>query len=61
MWHICDTYDCDDLPQTTFRFYLIDFQLNKDFPSQISIFYCFFFLTSVTLRSGSQDNCFYKE
>ena len=26
--HICDTYNCDYLQHTTFRFYLIDFQLN---------------------------------
>ena len=33
-----DTYHCDNLTHTTFRFYLIDFQLNTDFPSQFCIF-----------------------
>ena len=28
-------YHCDYLPHTTFRFYLIYFQLNADFPSQL--------------------------
>ena len=31
---MCDSYYCDNLTQTTFRLYLIDFQLNADFPSQ---------------------------
>ena len=31
--HMCDTYNCDYLKHSTFRFNLIDFQLNKDFPS----------------------------
>ena len=30
MWH---TYDCEYLPHTTFHFYLIDFQMNTDYPS----------------------------
>ena len=37
--HICDTYKCDYLQQTTFRFYLIDFQLNIYFTSQFCVFY----------------------
>ena len=39
--HICDTLigpNCDYLSRTTFRFCLIDFQLNKDFPSQFCVF-----------------------
>ena len=28
--HICDTYNCDYLQHTTFRFYLIDFHLSTD-------------------------------
>ena len=57
---LCDTYDCDYLPHTTFRFYLIDFQLNKDSPSQ---FGGFFTVKSpnVTQRSVSQENAFKKE
>ena len=31
---MCDTYDCDYLQHSIFRFNLIDFQLNADFPSQ---------------------------
>ena len=34
----CDTCYCDYLTHTTFRFYLIDFQLNTDFPSQFCVF-----------------------
>ena len=30
---------CDYLPDTTFRFYSIDFQLNADFPSKFYVFY----------------------
>ena len=37
--HICDTYNCDYLQDTTFRFYLIDFQFNADFPFQLCVFY----------------------
>ena len=36
--HICETYNCDYLKNITFRFYLIDFQLNTDFPFQILCF-----------------------
>ena len=32
--HLCDTYNCDYLQHSTFRFYLINFQLNTDYPSQ---------------------------
>ena len=31
---MCDTYDCDYLQYSTFRFNLIDFQLNTEFPSK---------------------------
>ena len=35
---MCDIYNCDYLKHNTFRFNLIDFQLNTDFPSQFCIF-----------------------
>ena len=37
---MCDTY----MTNPTFRFYLIDFQLNTDFTSQFFFFFFFFFL-----------------
>ena len=37
--HMCDTYNCDYLKPSTFRFNLIDFQINTDFPSQFFVFY----------------------
>ena len=40
--HVCDSYNCDYLPHTTFHFYLTYFQLNTDFPFQLRFF------TSVT-------------
>ena len=36
---MCGTYDCKYVKYSTFRFNLIDFQLNKDFPSQFCVFY----------------------
>ena len=36
---MCDTYDCDYLQHSTFRFNLFDYQLDRDFPSQFSFFY----------------------
>ena len=53
---MCDTYNCEYLPHTTFRFYIIDFQLNTDFPSN----FVFFTVKSpgVTQRSVSQENAF---
>ena len=36
---MCDTYNCDYLKHSTFRFNLIDFQLYTDFPSQFCVFY----------------------
>ena len=32
-------YYCDYLTRTTFRFYLIDFQFNTDFPAQFCVVY----------------------
>ena len=37
--HMCNTYNCDYLKHSTFRFNIIDFQLNTDFPSQFCVFY----------------------
>ena len=56
---MCDTYNCDHLKHSTFRFNLIDFQLNTNFPSQ---FYVFFTVKSpsVTQRSVSQENAYKK-
>ena len=34
-----DKYNCDYLKYSTFRFNLIDIQLNTDFPSQVCVFY----------------------
>ena len=48
----------DYLKHNTFRFNLIDFQLNADFPSQ----FCVFTVKSpsVTQRSVSQENAYKK-
>ena len=56
--HICETYNCNYQQQTTFHFYLINFLLNTDFPSQ----FCVFTVKSpsVTRRSVSQGNAFEK-
>ena len=35
---MCDTYNCDYLKHRTFRFNLIVFQLDTDFPSQFCVF-----------------------
>ena len=56
---MCDMYHCDYLLHTKFFFYLINFQLNTDFPSK----FCFFLTVkspSVTQRSVSQENAFKK-
>ena len=55
---MCDTYNCDYLKHSTFRFNLIDFQLNIDFPSQ----FCVITVNSpsVTQRSVSQENAYKK-
>ena len=57
--HMCDTYNCDYLQHSTFRFNLINFQLNTDFFSQFCIFF-FVKTPSVTQRSVSQENAFKK-
>ena len=36
--HVCDTDNCDYLPHITFCFYLIDFQLNTNFPFKCPAF-----------------------
>ena len=55
---MCDTYNRDYLKHSTFRFSLIDFQLNSDFTSQ----FCIFSVKSpnVTQRSVSQENAYKK-
>ena len=53
---MCDTYN-DYLKHSTFRFNLIDFQLNTDFPSQFCVFY-HKITYSVTQRSVSQENAY---
>ena len=54
---MCDTYTCDYMEHSTFRFNLIDFQLNTDFPD-----FAFFTIKSptVTQRSVSQENAYKK-
>ena len=54
---MCDTYNCDCLKYSTFRFNLIDFQLNTDFPSQFCVFY-----RKITFiqKSVSQENAYKK-
>ena len=37
--HMCYTYNCDYLKHSTFRFNLIDFQLNTDFSFQFCVFH----------------------
>ena len=55
---MCDTYNCDYLKHRTFRFNLINFQLNTDF---LPIF-AFFTVKSpsVTQRSVFQENAYKK-
>ena len=48
--HMYDIYNCDYLQCKTFRFNLIDFQLNRDFPSKFCVFYrkiTFFFRKTI--------------
>ena len=52
--HVCDIFYCNYLTHTTFRFYLIDVQLNTDFPSQFCVFTAK--SPSVTQRSISPEN-----
>ena len=51
------THNCDYLQYSTFRFNLIDFQLNADFPSQFCVYQK---SPSVSQRSVSQENTFKK-
>ena len=55
---MCDTYICDYLQHSTYRFNLIDFQLNTDFPSQFCVLTVK--LPGVTKRSISQENALKK-
>ena len=55
---MCDTYNSDYLKYSTFRFNLIDFQLNTDFPSHFAFFT--FKSPSVIQRSVSQENAYKK-
>ena len=55
---MCDTYNCDYLPHTTFRFHFMDVQLNTDFPSQFAFFTVK--SPSVTQRSVFQENAYKK-
>ena len=50
-----DTYNCDYLQHRTFRFHLIDFQLNTDSPGNLR-----FLPPSDTQISVSQENAFKK-
>ena len=53
---MCDTYNSDYLKHSTFRFNLIDFQFNTDFPFQFCVFY-----RKITQRhSVSQENAYKK-
>ena len=53
---MCDTYNCDYLKHSTFRFHLIGFQLNIDFPSQFCVFY-----RKITQRAASLKDRFLKK
>ena len=53
-----DTYTCGYLKHSTFRFNLIDFQLNTNFPSQYALFTVK--SPSVTQRSVCQENAYKK-
>ena len=54
-----DTYNYDFLWHITFRFYLIDFELHTDFPSQILLFYTVKSPFGIQ-RSVSQEDAFKK-
>ena len=47
---MCDTYTCGYLEHSTFRFNLIDFQLNTDFPSQFCVFFFVWLKTEVFIE-----------
>ena len=36
---MCDTYNCDYLKLSTFRFNVIDFKFDTDFHSRFCVFY----------------------
>ena len=55
---MCDTYNCDYVQHSTFRFILIHFHLSTDFPPQICVFTVK--SPSATQRSVSQENPFKK-
>ena len=55
---MCDTYNCDYPKHSTFRFNLIDFQLNTDFLPNFAFFTVK--SPSVTQRSVSQENAYKK-
>ena len=57
--HVGNTYNCDYLQHTTFRFYLINFQLNTDFPSRFCVFYRK--ITKRYSKIGFSRKCFWKE
>ena len=56
---MCETYNGDFLKRSTFRFNLIDFQLNTDFPSQFCVVYRKI-TYSVTQRSVPLENAYKK-
>ena len=56
---MCDTYNYDYLKHSAFRFNLIDFQLETDFPSDNFTFFTVK-AHSVTQRSVSQENAYKK-
>ena len=55
---MCDTYECDYLKHSTFRFNLTDFQLHTDFLLKFAFFTAK--SPSVTQRSVSQENAYKK-
>ena len=55
---MCDAYHFDYRPHSTFRLYLIDFQLNTDFPLEFCVFNVK--APSITQRLVSQENAFKK-
>ena len=55
---MCDTYNCDYLKHSTFRFNLIDFHLNTDFLSNFAFFTAK--SPSDTQISVSQENAYKK-
>ena len=56
----CDTYTCDYLQHIILSFYLINFQLNLDFPFKFLVFFFNAKSPSVSQRSISQENDFEK-